>query len=340
LSENLEETELANYGLMFWGNMNGAFRNMAKGNNDNLDWAYYKNRQWTKNHLIAYQESHDEERVMWETRNFGQTSPIDLRGLENAVNRNQLLSAFYFAIPGPKMIWQFGEFGYDLELNNDRLGIKPTRWEYLQDAQRLRLFKLYQQMIKLKNEHQVFAAPAKATLNLSASIKSIQLEHPDLDVVIHGNFGLNTVTNISVDFPKSGKWYNYFTGEEITLTGTTRTVSFRPSEFVVYTSKKLPTPEKGILQEDFVTSIPEPIDFSGFKIYPNPASQTLTVELPKDMTEATFRVVDMAGRLVFDGQHRTPDQILGFDLSEIKAGIYIFEAFDNKRVLHQRFIKK
>ena len=340
LSENLEETELANYGMMFWGNMNGAFRNMAKGNNDNIDWAYFKNRQWNKNHLIAYQESHDEERVMWETRNFGQTSPIDLRGLENAVNRNQLLSAFYFAIPGPKMIWQFGEFGYDLELNNDRLGIKPTRWEYLQDAQRLRLFKLYQQMLKLKNEHKVFSAPAKTTLNLSASIKSIQLEHPDLDVVIHGNFGLNTVTNISVEFPRAGKWYNYFTGEEITVAGTTRSASFRPNEFVLYTSKKLPTPEKGILQEDFVTSIPEQIDLSGFKVYPNPASQTLTVELPKDMDQATYRVVDMAGRLVFDGQSRTRDQILGFDLSEIQAGIYIFEAFDNKRVLHQRFIKK
>lgn len=340
LSANEEEKELANYGMMFWGNMNGTFRNMAKGNNDNIEWAYYKNRQWNKNHLIAYQESHDEERVMWETRNFGLTSPIDLRGLENAVNRNQLLTAFYFAIPGPKMLWQFGEFGYELELNNDRLGIKPTRWEYLQDAQRLRLFKLYQQMIKLKNENKVFSSPAKATLNLSASIKSIQLEHPDLDVVIHGNFGLNTVTNISVDFPKAGKWYNYFTGDEITLSGTTRSISFRPNEFVVYTSKKLPTPEKGILQEDFVTAIPEEVDKNGFKVYPNPASQTLTVELPKDMTQATFRVVDMAGRLVFDGQRRTPDQILGFDLSEIQAGIYIFEAFDNKRVLHQRFIKK
>jgi 1,4-alpha-glucan branching enzyme len=340
LSANEEEKELANYGMMFWGNMNGTFRNMAKGNNDNIEWAYYKNRQWNKNHLIAYQESHDEERVMWETRNFGLISPIDLRGLENAVNRNQLLTAFYFAIPGPKMLWQFGEFGYDLELNNDRLGIKPTRWEYLQDAQRLRLFKLYQQMIKLKNENKVFSSPVKATLNLSASIKSIQLEHPDLDVVIHGNFGLNTVTNISVDFPKAGKWYNYFTGDEITLSGTTRSISFRPNEFVVYTSKKLPTPEKGILQEDFVTAIPEEVDRNGFKVYPNPASQSLTVELPKDMMQATFRVVDMAGRLVFDGQRRTPDQILGFDLSEIQAGIYIFEAFDNKRVLHQRFIKK
>jgi hypothetical protein len=43
------------------------------------------------------------------------------------------------------MLWQFGEFGFDEELNNDRLGIKPTRWEYLNDPQRIRLFKLYQE---------------------------------------------------------------------------------------------------------------------------------------------------------------------------------------------------
>ncbi|MBC6365255.1 alpha-amylase family glycosyl hydrolase [Algoriphagus sp. AK58] len=340
LSANDEEKELADYGMMLWGNINFDFREMAKGQNKNFDYAYYKTRSWAKNGLIAYMESHDEERVMWETLNFGATSPVNLKNLENAVNRNQLLTAFYFGIPGPKMLWQFGEFGYDLELNNDRLGIKPTRWNYLDNPERQRLFKLYQQMIKLKKEHAVFNNPEKTTLNLSAAIKSILLEHPDLDVVMHGNFGLNTASNVTVTFSKTGKWYNYFTGEEITVSSTSYSMSFRPNELVLFTSKKLPVPEKGILQEDFVTSIPEVEPAGDFKIYPNPATHSLTVELPKGMTEANYRVVDMAGRVVFDGQGRIEDQILGFDLSGIKAGIYIFEAFDNKRVLHQRFIKR
>lgn len=76
---------------------------MAKGQNRNFDFGYYKTRGWTKNRLIAYQESHDEERVMWETLNYGATSsPLNLKNLENAVNRNQLLTAFYFGIPWPK----------------------------------------------------------------------------------------------------------------------------------------------------------------------------------------------------------------------------------------------
>jgi len=119
--------------------------------------------------LIPYQESHDEERVMWETLNFGSTSPINLKDLENAVNRNQLLTAFYFGIPGPKMIWQFGEFGYDVELNNDRLAIKPTRWNYLDNPERQRLFQLYQEMIKLKKENPVFSKSAKTTLSLGGN---------------------------------------------------------------------------------------------------------------------------------------------------------------------------
>jgi hypothetical protein len=74
LSANDEEKELADYGMMLWGNMNNDFREMAKGQNKNFDYAYYKTRGWNKNGLIAYQESHDEERVMWETLNFGATS--------------------------------------------------------------------------------------------------------------------------------------------------------------------------------------------------------------------------------------------------------------------------
>ncbi|TDQ18634.1 putative secreted protein (Por secretion system target) [Algoriphagus boseongensis] len=339
LAVNDEEKELANYGMMLWGNMNGASRNLAKGQNDNIDWAYYKRRDWGKNGLIAYQESHDEERVMWETLNFGVTSPLNLKSLENAVNRNQIMTAFYFAIPGPKMIWQFGEFGYDQELNNDRLGIKPTKWQYLDNPDRLRLFKLYQEMIKLKSKYPAFTNPTNAVLNLSAAFKSIYLDHADLDVFLFGNFGLTTVGNIQVQFPKTGKWYNYFTGEEFTVNSAQVSFGLRPNEFYLFTDKPLPKPESGILQEDFVTSIPETGPQGVFKIYPNPSSSAISVQLPQEMAVANYRVVDMTGRVVFDGRYSQDDQILNLDLSGIQAGIYIFEAYDTKRWIQKRFIK-
>lgn len=339
LAVNEEEKELADYGMMLWGNLNGASRNLAKGNNDNVDWAYFKNRQWAKNGLIAYQESHDEERVFWETINFGTSSPLNLRDLENAVNRNQLMTAFFLSIPGPKMIWQFGEFGYDLELNNDRLGIKPTRWEYLANSERQRLFKLYKELFKLRTKYPVFNSPSSVNLNLSASLKTISLQHPELNVFLFGNFDLSTQGNQQIQFPKAGKWYNYFTGKELTVGTSPVSFGLRPNEFYLFTDKALPIPEKDIIQADFVTSIPEEIGPGGWIIYPNPAISQVEIALPKDMIQASYRILDMTGRVILDGNKEKDQAILGIDLEGIRPGIYIFEAFDAKRILHKRFIK-
>jgi hypothetical protein len=238
------------------------------------------------------------------------------------------------------MIWQFGEFGYDQELNNDRLGIKPTKWQYLTNPQRERLFQLYQAMIKLKSEHQVFNNPDKTTLNLNGSLKSIILESEAMDVVLFGNFGLSSAGNVNLSFPKTGTWYNYFTGEELTVSSTTMKFTLRPSEFYLFTDKKLEKPTAGILQEDFVTAIPEKsIPDSAFKIYPVPTNGRLMIQLPIDMTGSNYRVIDMTGRVLFDGMTPAGDEILEIDVTNIQAGIYIFEAFDTKRVLFKRFIK-
>jgi 1,4-alpha-glucan branching enzyme len=339
LSVNEEEKELANYGMLFWGNMNGASRNLAKGTNDNLEWAYFKNRQWTKNGLISYQESHDEERVFWETMNFGVTSPLNLKNVENAVNRNQLMTAFFLVIPGPKMIWQFGEFGYDLELNNDRLGIKPTRWEYLSNPDRLRLSMLYKEFFKLRAKYPVFNFPTNATLNLSAAQKTIHLQHPDMNVFLFGNFDLVTQGNQQVQFPKAGKWFNYFTGQEITVTTSAVSFGLRPNEFYLFTDKPLPAPEKGILQADFITSVPEVVVEGELNLYPNPTRADLQIELPKDMSTAAYRVLDMTGRVIFEGKGNKDQPILALELAGIRPGMYIFELVDTRRTLHKRFIK-
>jgi 1,4-alpha-glucan branching enzyme len=340
-SDNSEERELADYGLMFWGNMNFDFREMAKGGSRNFDWGYYETRGWSKNNLVGYMESHDEERTMWESLTWGQTSPLNIRQLKNAVNRNQLLAAFFFAIPGPKMLWQFEEFGYDLELNNDRLGIKPTRWEYLDDPERQRLWRLYKAMIELKNDFKAFNKPQNTILNLSQNLKAIRLVDEDLQVVLFGNFGLTDLNNASLSFPNPGTWYNYFTGEEINVIGNSMTFRLRANEFMLFTNKKLPTPEGDILMEDLITSIEkEDVDLSEFNLYPVPANSRLYVVVPEQLLVSNFRIVDVTGRVVREGSSITLDNILQLDIAEFKAGLYIFEIFDNHHVLRKRFIKQ
>ncbi|WP_194778239.1 alpha-amylase family glycosyl hydrolase [Pararhodonellum marinum] len=340
-ADNTEETELANYGMLLWGNLNGDFREMAKGGSRNFDWGYFGRRNWEKNGLIAYMESHDEERVMWESINWGATSPINIRNLPNAVNRNQLTTAFFFSIPGPKMLWQFGEFGYDEELNNDRLGIKPTRWEYLQDEDRFRLFRLYQEMIKLKNEYNILNTPESVNLSLTGNVKSITLKDGDLEWVIYGNFALTPANNVQAAFPSSGSWYNYFTGEEVTVSNGVLPITLRPNEFFLFTNQPLPTPEDVIVMVDPITSIDKETKVERqLKIYPVPTKGDLTIELPSSMNQGRYRIIDITGRILSEGQYSSQENILSLDLKDFKAGMYIFELNDNRQLIRRRFVKE
>ena len=39
------------------------------------------------------------------------------------------------------MIWQFGELGYDISINeNGRVGRKPIKWEYEDDVNRKQIY--------------------------------------------------------------------------------------------------------------------------------------------------------------------------------------------------------
>ena len=146
LSENSEEKELADYGIMLWGNMNHDYRSLAKGFIKDISGTYHGTRGWNDPNLISYMESHDEERVMWDVMENSSFT------FEGAIRNLQLNAAIFFTVPGPKMIWQFGEMAYDEELNNDRLGIKPPHWEYLDDETRIKLTNVYQALLNLRTK--------------------------------------------------------------------------------------------------------------------------------------------------------------------------------------------
>ena len=75
-------------------------------------------RLWNDPHLISYMESHDEERIMYKNITYGNTN-----GSQNAKNpikaleRTEGLAVLMLTTPGPKMIWQFGEMGYDISID-------------------------------------------------------------------------------------------------------------------------------------------------------------------------------------------------------------------------------
>lgn len=246
-ADNTEETELANYGMLLWGNLNYNYNEATKGviANSNFQWGIHTNRSWTVPHLITYQESHDEERLMYRNLNEGVIgSGHNTRDLATALKRMEMAAAFWALQPGPKMLWQFGALGYDKSINtcengsinnNCRTAPKPILWNYQSDANRAALYNTYKRLFALRNYAPYL--PTFTTNNidydLSGAFKWIKITSASLRICIIGNFDVAPVTG-SVAFQTPGTWYNYLGGGTFTATGSFQSITLQPGEFYVY----------------------------------------------------------------------------------------------------------
>jgi 1,4-alpha-glucan branching enzyme len=252
LGNNDEEKVLSNSGFMLWGIMHDQYKDAALGFNGDLTNVSYQNRGWNNPHLVGYMESHDEERIMHEIENFGNAvSGYDTKQKTTALNRIKIANAFLLSVPGPKMFWQFGEYGYDISINqNGRTGEKPILWSYLDDADRYRLYQTTSELAKLKTTHPSFAT-TDFSLDMGGKQKRILLRS-GTDVQILGNFDV-----ISADvYPYghnsgSGKWwFEYFSGDSLLINeSSVPAINMKPGEFRIYSTSKLGTPPPGILNE-------------------------------------------------------------------------------------------
>lgn len=345
LADNSEETELANYGILLWGNMNYNYNEATMGwiPNSNFSNVSYKLRGWSQPNLVGYMESHDEERLMYKNITYGNTTgSYNVKDLNTALQRMKLAGAFFITVPGPKMIWQFGELGYDISIDQGgRLSNKPILWNYLNSATRKNLMKVWSTLINLKKNYPAFSS-TDFTLSTSVGLKRIKITHSSMNVVIVGNFDV-TAGSLVTDFQNAGKWYNYFTGEELNVTDTGMSITLQPGEFRIYTSVKLPTPEQGIL-----SSINDeqklPTEFQLDQNYPNPFNPATTINY--QIAENSFvqlKVYDVIGREVATlvneiQQPGTYRSTFSIQNSVYSSGVYFYTLRANNFVQTKKMI--
>lgn len=265
-ADNSEEKELANYGFMFWGNLNYGYAQgtMGYGGND-ISWASYVTRGWNDPHVVAYAESHDEERLMYKMITFGNSANPDhnVKNLNIALSRMELAGALLFTIPGPKMIWQFGELGYDYSIDYGcRVCNKPVRWDYYDVPNRLRIYQVWSELIKLKTTYDVFSTES-FTMSVAGFAKRINLNNAAMNVTVLGNFDVNLV-NVSPNFQHTGWWYEYFSGDSVYVSDVLASMTMAPAEYRLYTDVRLTTPDiiesinGELIQEQHITAWPNP----------------------------------------------------------------------------------
>lgn len=238
LADNSEEKELAAHGLMLWGNMNYNFNEATMGytQNSDLSWTSYQQREWTKPNLVAYMESHDEERIMFKNKAYGkEENGYNVKDLASGLKRTEAAAVMLLSFPGPKMIWQFGELGYDYELNNDRTAPKPVRWDYYEVPARRQLYSVFAGMNKLRQENPVFST-SDYSIDVTGAFKQILLKSNTGNVCVMANFDVKTV-NAAVNFGKAGNWTEYFTQDNLSVTQASMEVELQPGEYRVYVQR-------------------------------------------------------------------------------------------------------
>lgn len=237
-----EEKVLADEGMMLWNNLNHNMNEATMGwlGDSDFSWAFFAKHGFAKSeNLVGYVESHDEERLNFKNITYGNVSGnYSVKDLATALKREEMAAAFLFAIPGPKMVWQFGELGYDISIDyNGRTGDKPIKWDYYDDARRKALYNAYAKFIKLKKNNSIFSSQ-NATYSLVNGVKYIKLTNGTNTVVVVGNFDVVSQT-ANIDFGSSGTWTDATNGSSINLPLSSYTATLAPGEYHIYSKQAL-----------------------------------------------------------------------------------------------------
>ena len=237
-----EEKELAEYGLKLWRNGNHAYSQSGMGwsEGSGFESVYTATNGMKFGGYVSFMESHDEERTAFKALEYGNGSLKT--SLENRMKSMASDAAFLLTVPGPKMIWQFGEMGYDISIEeNGRTGRKPLHWEYMDNPYRGKLIDTYTKLLKIRNSvPQLFSEASAFRWEASESkwdgCRNISIESTDgKKLFIIGNFTTEEQTSSAAVPSGWSGYYNLISGEPVdNAAGSTPVVGAH--DFVIYSN--------------------------------------------------------------------------------------------------------
>ena len=346
LGNDNEEKEWANYkldegkGVMMWGKMTDPYNQLTMGygtNNNIARVGHNAHAGFQGKRVVGYAESHDEERIMYKNVEFGNSAnpSHDVKNLDVALSRMPAMGAMLFMVPGPKMIWHFGELGWDESIftcNNGtvnlpggtdgdcKLDTKPQpQWAegWIWQDQREAIYYSWKQMINIKKEEPVFEGnyviePAAGTsLTPKIYVTDNTLPEGELSsVVVLSNFNV-TAINVVPNFPEAGTWYNLMDNTSIEVTNTVAPINLQPGEFRIYGNQQ--------------TTLGNPeFETTAVALYPNPANDMFMLNRAVEKVE----IYNMAGQLVksFEGTNAYS----AYNISSLSKGIYMVKVTDTQ----------
>lgn len=258
LGSDAEEQQWANYrvdegkGVIMWDKLTNPYNQNTMGyvSDSNFNRVNYANHGFTERRNISFAESHDEERMMFKNLSYGASSgSYDVKNLNTALEREKALGAVLLTVPGPKMIWQFGELGYDFSINrcingtisqDCRTDPKPVAFDigYDTNPNRKSIYDTWAKILSLRLTNPVFNTKTFVVEsgNLMPRIYIWDDSIPVTglkNVVILANF-TTTSQNMVPDFPFPANWVNLMDLSVLPVTNVAAPITIEPGGFRIY----------------------------------------------------------------------------------------------------------
>lgn len=344
-----EQKEWADYridegkGIMLWGKSTSPYNQLTMGyeSNTNFSGIGHNSQNFIGKRLVGYAESHDEERLMYNNlQNGNSNGNYDITDLDTALNRMGALGAVTLTIPGPKMIWHFGELGMEQSLNtcsdgivdNCRLETKPQpQWNdnWLQNPTRNQIYNTWSRLNELKVNEAVFEG--NYDINSGSLTPKIYIWDDALpsnslkNVIIIANFDISN-QEIVPYFPYTGVWYDLMdeSGDStISVSSTNQAINLAPGEFKVFGNNLATT----LSNEDFLAE-------NKIMVYPNPARNFFRV----NQSSTQIVIYNLLGAVIqtYEGNFG-PDS--RFNTSNLDSGVYLISVWDDKEQRQIKLIK-
>lgn len=292
INENLagadEETEMANNGQLLWANFNHNFTQFGIGQAEDSYGGklsqLYTGYGRPDGSIIAYAESHDEERVAY---TMSVKAPTAMRSAANVAKRLGLCAVQLLLSPGPKMIWQFGELGANQSTKNasgNNTDPKRVIWNNLDNANYSALHDVYCALCGLRKDNpDLFSTSATFTqTNLGGDMSK-----PRTMVLRNGNKEVIAFINPATS------------GSNVTVSAKASVISSSNNQLICATLGVTPTLSG-------TNNVSVSLPYNSMAVF---ASKSVTgvEDIISDADEATIAVIGGQGFIEVVGEYDTVD---------------------------------
>ena len=356
LGTDSEEAAWANYkiaegkGVMMWDKETNPYNQNTMGfaTNSNFNRVKYSAHGFTERRAMSYGESHDEERIMYKNINFGAPGA---NTLAEALQRQKSYGAVFLTVPGPKMIWQFAELGFDKSIfmctngtvntDNDatpgdcKLDPKPSAFglNYDTDAARKSVYDTWAKILEIRLSSQVFNTK---TFNVESGnlmprifIWNDASTEPLKNVVILANFTTSS-QSIVPDFPYTGNWVNLMDNSAVPVASTTAPITIEAGGFRIFgNAPALATSETGNVKNAVSLVITQ-----------NPVTNGTANLRYTNADNGTLAIYDLSGKLVKSVKTAKSNGDEAVSINGLKSGMYLIQLKSDKGVAVTKMVVK